>query len=109
MNPLVTYLRARAHIGKARAIRRNDLAAALGISVRDVKAHAEQARLAGTAVCYSTSATNGGLYLAANEQEVEEALRKLERLALSILRERSALKRARRRMLETGVQRELAL
>jgi hypothetical protein len=68
---------------------------------------AEEARLAGIPILYSTDANHGGIFLADSAQEIEEGINKLTRLALSILRERSALKRALKKRLESVEQRQL--
>ena len=107
MNALVAHLLNCGYVGSDSAITRTELAAAIGISVRAVKHLAEQARLdeyERETVCYSTSAIGGGIYLAADDGEVEAAEAKLRRLALSILRERSALRRKLRRRREAAVQ-----
>ena len=107
MNTLVERLKAHGNVGEARAIRRDALALRLGLTVREVKAQAEAARVLGEPVLYSTDAHSGGIYLGETEQEIEQGIAKLTRLALSLLRERSSLKRALRRSRERLVQREL--
>ena len=94
MNRLTDFLKLNHHWGEAHAIRRDDVARRLRISVREVKHMAQEARLGGTPLLYSTDAKAGGLYLAKTEAEVEAGIEKMKRLAISILRERSALRRA---------------
>lgn len=66
----------------------------------------EELRGAGYPVLYSTD-SNGGIYLAATEKEIEDGLVKLENLAMSILSEKAALRRALERMRESSVQKSL--
>ena len=94
MNPLVKFLERHGHRGWGRAIKREALAGWLSVSVRTVKHMGEEARLAGIPLLYSTDAIAGGLYLAETEREIEDGIDKLTRLAVSILRERRALKLA---------------
>lgn len=91
---LADFLKGTGHIGKAHAIRREELARVLGVSVREVKALAESERLAGRFVCYSPDAKTGGIYLAANDAERRDLMDQIERECLRRLRQRSALKRA---------------
>lgn len=94
MNRLVAFLERHGHRGRGRAIRRDALAGWLSVSIRDIKHMAEEARLGGVPVLYSTDANAGGLYLAQTDTEIEQGIEKLNRLAMSILRERGALRRA---------------
>lgn len=107
MNALVKFLETHGHRGWGRAIKREDLAGWLSVSVRAVKHMAEDARLAGIPLLYSTDATAGGLYLAETDREIEDGIDKLTRLAVSILRERRALKRALKEQRSKVEQREL--
>jgi len=107
MNRLVEFLERHGHRGWGRAIRREDLAGWLSVSVRAVKHMAEDARLAGIPLLYSTDAKAGGLYLAETEREIEDGIDKLTRLAVSILRERRALKLALKEQRAKVQQREL--
>ncbi len=83
---------------------RQDVAAWLCVSVRAVKAMAEEERLAGVPIGYSTDSKKGGLYLCETDLEIVELLKKIERLAISLLRERSALKRKLREKREKRLQ-----
>ncbi|MHC4176027.1 MAG: hypothetical protein ACYSWU_00885 [Planctomycetota bacterium] len=105
MNELVRFFEGRR--GKENAKTRLEISGWLGCSVREVKHLAEEARLAGVPILYSTDAKSGGIFLADTGQEIEEGIDKLTRLALSILRERSALKRALKKRREKVEQREL--
>lgn len=105
MNELVKFLQG--YRGKAQAKTRLELSHWLNCSIRDVKLMAEEARLEGIPILYSTDAKSGGIYLADTVQETEEGVEKLTRLALSILRERSALRRALKKRREKVEQREL--
>ena len=107
MNTLVESLKAHGNVGEARAIRRDALALRLGLTVREVKAQAEAARVLGEPVLYSTDAHSGGIYLGETEQEIEQGIAKLTRFARAILRERSALKRSMRARWQAQVQKEL--
>jgi len=106
-NRLVLFLRTHGHRGWGRAIKRESLAGWLSVSVRSVKHMAEEARLAGIPLLYSTDANAGGLYLAETEREIEDGIDKLTRLAVSILRERRALKLALKKSRESVRQKEL--
>ncbi len=107
MNAVVAHLKRHGHVGWGRSIKRDVLAGWLSVSVRAVRNMAEEARLAGIPVIYSTDANEGGYYLAETEREIEAGVEKLERLALSILRQRSALKRALKDQRAKVQQREL--
>ncbi len=104
---LSDFLRSRGCVGKDHAMPRLDVASWLGISIREVKGYAEVERLAGVPIGYSTDPKKGGLYLCDGEQEVLDLLAKIERLALSLLRERSALKRKLRENREKRLQSHL--
>ena len=107
MNRLVDFLKLNQRWGVAAAIRREDVAKRMRTSVRDVKHMAEDARLAGVPILYSTVKRVGGIYLAETEQEIEDGIEKMKRLAISILRERSALKRALKERQAKVEQRDL--
>ena len=107
MNPLVKFLETHGHRGWGRAIKRDVLAGWLSVPVRAVKLMAEEARLAGIPLLYSTDAIAGGLYLAETEREIEAGIDKLTRLAVSILRERRALKLALAKRRSKEEQKEL--
>lgn len=107
MNKLVEFLKRNGYLGREKAIRRKDVAGWLGVSVRDVKAFAEAARLEGIPVLFSTDAKRGGIFLASGEAEIENGIDKLTRLALSLLRERSSLKRALKKRRERVEQKQL--
>lgn len=94
MNLLVDFLNARGVHGKARAIKRKDVAAALDLSIREVREMAEAARNAGLFVAYSTDSARGGLFLAANDAERMEIVGQIRETCLKRLRQYSALKRA---------------
>jgi hypothetical protein len=94
MNPLLDYLAARGHIGRANAAKRRDVAEALGVSIREVREYAEAARNAGKFVGYSTASAAGGLFLAANDAERLELIGQIRETCLNRLRQYSALKRA---------------
>lgn len=108
---LETYAR-----GKENAKRRRKIAADLrwgwevggdDSGIRRVKAAAEELRLEGVPIGYSTDSEDGGLYLCTSPSEIKDVLAKLRRLALSILREYSAVKRALVKAEEAQVQKEL--
>ena len=107
MNRLVGYLKFYGNVGRERSWRRENLAKGMGISVRQVKKMAEEARLAGVPILYNTDSRRGGIYLAENDDEVQDGIDKMTRLALSLLRERSALKRALKKRRESVAQRQL--
>ncbi len=94
MNKLVEFLKLNHRWGVIQAVRREDVAEQMRVSVREVKHMAEEARLAGVPIMYSTHSKRGGIFLASNEAEIENGIDKLTRLAVSILRERRALKLA---------------
>ena len=93
-NVLVERLRRLGAIGQSHAVKRETLAGWLSVTVREVKAMAEEARLAGIPVGYSTDSTSGGLFLCERREEIRDCMGKLRRLALKLLREYSALKRS---------------
>ena len=107
MNRLTAFLRGRGWVGRSHAIRRQVVASCMGISVREVKKLAEEARLKGTPLLYSTDSRRGGIYLAENEAEIQGGIDKMTRLAVSILRERRALKLALKKRQESVRQKEL--
>lgn len=94
MNRLVDFLKLNHRWGAVQAIPREEVAKRMRTSVREVKHMAEEARLAGVPILYSTHSKRGGIFLAHNEAEIETGIEMLNRLALSILRERGALRRA---------------
>lgn len=93
-NALVTFLKLNQRWGVVHAIRREEVAKRMRTSVREVKHMAEEARLAGVPILYSTHKSRGGIFLAGTEAEIEDGIEKMTRMALTILRERSALRRA---------------
>lgn len=104
---LSEFLKSRGKVGKANAMPREDVAAWLEISVREVKNLAQEERLAGVPIAYSTDSKTGGIFLAETPEEIEALLGKIQRLALSLLRERSALKRKLREEREKILQSRL--
>ncbi len=107
MNRLVDFLQLNQHWGAAQAIRREDVAKRMRISVRDVKHMAEEARLDGIPVLYSTNKKRGGIFITADAAETEAGIEKMKRMALTLLRERSALKRALKERQEKMEQSDL--
>lgn len=94
MNRLTIYLRAKGHTGEAKAIKRIDLARALGTSIREVRALAEEARLAGEFVGYSTHSRRGGIYLAETSDERMGIYRRVRAECIHRLRQHRSLRRA---------------
>lgn len=107
MNRLPGYLKFCGAVGRGHSLKRERLAKQMGISVRRVKKMAEEARLAGIPILYNTDPRRGGLYLAETEREIEDGIEKLTRFAVSILRERRALKLALKKRRESVRQKEL--
>lgn len=107
MNRLVGYLKFCGAVGRGHSLKRERLAKQMHISVRQVKKMSEEARLAGIPILYNTDSRRGGIYLAENEVEIQEGIDKMTRLALSLLRERSALKRALKKSRESVRQKQL--
>ncbi len=107
MNRLPGYLRFCGAVGRRHSLKRERLAKQMHISVRRVKKLAEESRLAGVPILYNTDSRRGGIYLAENEAEIQDGIDMMTRLALSLLRERSALKRALKKRRESVAQREL--
>lgn len=94
MNRLVDFLKLNQHWGAVKAIRREEVARRMKTSIREVKHMAEEARLEGIPILYSTNKNRGGIFISKNEAEIEAGIDKMKRMALTLLRERSALKRA---------------
>ena len=95
MNVLIRFLENSGAIGKGKAMRRATIAGALGVPIREVRELAEAARLHGEFVCYST-ASNGGLYLPANDDEKMGQIARLRAECVRRLRQYSALRRGLR-------------
>ena len=93
MNSLVEYLRTNGHFGRGKAIFRAKVAAALVVSIREIRALAEEARNAGIFVSYSTDGANGGLFIAESEAEQILIISQIRTSCLNRLRQYSALKR----------------
>ncbi len=107
MNRLADFLKLNGYWGVEHAIRREDVARRMRTSVREVKHMAEEARLAGVPILYSTDKKRGGIFLAKTEAEIEDGIERMNRMALSILRERGALRRALKERLAKLAQRDL--
>lgn len=96
-NRLVMWLDINGQRGKRNAVRRVDVAAALAISIRDVRELAEESRLMADPrfiVCFSTNAKNGGIYLADGADDISEMKAQVRRECLKRLRQYKALKLA---------------
>ena len=91
---LTETLKAIGAVGKAKAVKRAVLAADLGVPIREVRAQAEDARLRGEFVCYSTSNVDGGIYLAATDDERMAVIALIRNESVRRLRQYSALRRA---------------
>jgi len=107
VNRLVGYLRFCGAVGRGHSLKRERLAKQMHISVRQVKKMSEESRLAGIPILYNTDSRRGGIFLAETDEEIQDGIDKMTRLALSLLRERSALKRALKKRRERVEQREL--
>lgn len=93
MNVLVNYLKSRHYVGRPRAVTRSSAAAGLEVSVRDVRAMAEESRLAGDpegVVCYSAK----GLYLAEDASDIVAIRDRITRECKRRLLQRRGLKNA---------------
>lgn len=93
-NRLVDFLFEKGIVGKERACRRSVVAALMAIRVRELKKLAESARLDGHFVGYSQSSEEGGIYLAATDEEREELFHKIRGECLRRLKQYTALKRS---------------
>ena len=78
MNRLVDFLKLNQRWGVVHAIRREDVAKRMRTSVREVKHMAEEARLSGVPILYSTHSKRGGIYLAADVSEIENGIDKAD-------------------------------
>lgn len=87
-------------------VRRKEIAMELGWSIRKLQKSAESARLSGVPIGYSTSRTEGGVYLCRTPIEVRYMIDKIERMAKSLLIERAAVKKTLAKM-ETAGEKEL--
>lgn len=84
-NVLVELLKCSKYKGKAHAISRDDVAKLLGVSVRLVRAMAEESRMSGDpagVVGYSSKRDSSGLYLCATVDEIAEVRDKVRRESL---------------------------
>lgn len=95
-NRLVAFLFDKGIVGKDKAVRRSIIAAIMAIRVRDLRELAEDARLDGHFVGYSTHATEGGIFLAGTDEEREEIFNRIRSECLGRLRQYSSLKRSLR-------------
>jgi hypothetical protein len=91
----IAELKAVGIVGLANAVRRDELAAIIGISGRALRAVCEEARLAGHFVAFSV-ASPGGIFLCATDAERDELLRQITDTCRHRLRQRGALRRALR-------------
>lgn len=96
MNELVGFLKANGFIGKEQAVRRAKLSAMMNLTIRAIRALAEEARNAGEFICYSTDSDGGGIFLAATDDERMKLIGKIRDECARRLRQYSALRRALR-------------
>jgi hypothetical protein len=99
-NPLVMWLREQGHVGERRAIGRKDVARRMGVTVREVTGWGNSSREGaadgrfGNVVCFSKKGKEGGLFLAANDDELLEVGYRLRREGFTLMKQLKAVKRA---------------
>lgn len=93
-DPLIDLMIDKGIVGKDNAVRRSVLAALLAVTVRNLREMCESARLSGHFIGYSSSADDGGIYLASTDEEREEMFQKIRGECIRRLRQYSALKRS---------------
>lgn len=99
-NPLVMWLREHGHVGERNALGRKEVARRMGATVRDVTGWGNQSREKaadgkfGNVVCFSKKGKEGGLFLAANDDELLEVGYRLRREGFVLMKQLKAVKRA---------------
>lgn len=77
--------------GAENAITGKELAAILNCNIRDITTKIEAERREGQPICASAAGVNGGYYLAANDEELQEYCNRIQHRAAELFKTRRAL------------------